>query len=225
MLELLFQSVLGDTFAAGDFLICTAASLVLGAVIALGYMFRNRYTASFVMTLALLPAIVQMVIVMVNGNLGVGVAVAGTFSLVRFRSVPGNAREIGSVFLSMAVGLATGMGYLGIAAVFTVIMVLFSLLYTVIGFGKADIADRDLKITLPENIDYSELFDDLFQQYTKKTELVRVRTTNMGSLYQLQYRIRLRDPKDTKELIDALRCRNGNLDISCTVAAYNREEL
>lgn len=225
MLDWLTGSVLSDNFTISNFIVCTVVSLLLGAVIAVGYMFRSQYTRSFVMTLALLPAIVQMVIFMVNGNLGVGVAVAGTFSLVRFRSVPGNAREICSVFLSMAVGLSTGMGYLGIAAVFTVIMVLFSYFYTLIGFGAGDVLERDLKITIPENIDYSELFDDLFKIYTKKAVLTKVRTTNMGSLYQLVYRIVLRDTLDVKAFMDEIRCRNGNLDICLSVTAYSKEEL
>lgn len=225
MPDFIFSSVLRDSVTPAAFFLCTAVSLVLGALTAAGYMFRNHYSKSFVVTLALLPAIVQMVIFMVNGNLGVGVAVAGTFSLVRFRSVPGSAREIGSVFLSMAVGLATGMGYLGIAACFTVIMVAFSLLYTLVGFGEGNRAARELKITLPENVDYSELFDDLFEKYAKNVQLLKVRTTNMGSLYQLVYRLELRDDKQLKEFLDALRCRNGNLDISCAVPELGREEL
>lgn len=225
MLDKLFLSIIEDGVTAGSFLLCTAVSLILGAVVAFSYMFRSQYSKSFVVTLALLPAIVQMIILMVNGNLGVGVAVAGTFSLVRFRSVPGNAREIGSVFLSMAVGLSTGMGYIGVAAIFTVIIVLISVFYSLVGFGNNQKGDRELKITIPENVDYSELFDDIFKQYTTSAELVRVRTTNMGSLFQLIYRIKLRDVNETKKMIDDLRCRNGNLDIVCSLPSYGREEL
>ena len=221
----MFNSVIETGITSSTFFVCVMASLFLGAVIALSYMFRSQYSKSFVVTLALLPAIVQMIIMMVNGNIGVGVAVAGAFNLVRFRSVPGNAREIGSVFLSMAVGLATGMGFIWVAAVFTAIMVVFTLFYNLVGFGKAKSADRELKITIPENIDYTNLFDDLLKKYTSFSELVRVRTVNMGSLFQLVYKVRLRDVNKTKQFLDELRCRNGNLDIVCTLPAYGKEEL
>lgn len=221
----MFESIIESGITTGTFLICILASLFLGAVIALSYTFRSQYSKNFVLTLALLPAIVQMVIMMVNGNIGVGVAVAGAFSLVRFRSVPGNAREIGSVFLSMAVGLATGMGFIWVAAVFTVIIVVLSLFYNLIGLGNTKSAERELKITIPENIDFTNLFDDVFKEYTTYSELVRVRTVNMGSLFQLVYRVRLRDVNQTKEFLDTLRCRNGNLDIVCTLPAYGKEEL
>lgn len=221
----MFESIIKNEITTTSFLICILASLFLGAVIALSYTFRSQYSKNFVLTLALLPAIVQMVIMMVNGNIGVGVAVAGAFSLVRFRSVPGNAREIGSVFLSMAVGLATGMGFIWVAAVFTAIIVILTVFYTFIGLGSTKSAERELKITIPENIDFTNLFDDVFKEYTTFNELVRVRTVNMGSLFQLVYRVRLRDVNKTKEFLDTLRCRNGNLDISCSLPAYGKEEL
>ena len=221
----MFETIIENGISATTFLVCTLVSLILGVVIALGYMFRSQYSKSFVVTLALLPAIVQMIIMMVNGNIGVGVAVAGAFNLVRFRSVPGNAREIGSVFLSMAIGLATGMGFIWVAAIFTAIMVVFTVFYTIVGFGKAKSAEREVKITIPENIDYTNLFDDVFKEYTSFSELVKVRTVNMGSLFQLVYRVRLRDVNKTKEFLDTLRCRNGNLDIICSLPAYGKEEL
>ena len=221
----MFETIIENEISATAFLVCTLASLLLGIVIALGYMFRSQYSKSFVVTLALLPAIVQMIIMMVNGNIGVGVAVAGAFNLVRFRSVPGNAREIGSVFLSMAIGLATGMGFIWVAVIFTAIMVVFTVFYTVVGFGRAKSAEREVKITIPENIDYTNLFDDVFKEYTSFSELVKVRTVNMGSLFQLVYRVRLRDVNKTKEFLDTLRCRNGNLDIVCSLPAYGKEEL
>lgn len=221
----MFESIIENDISVVSFLVCTLVSLLLGAVIASIYMFRSQYSKSFVVTLALLPAIVQMIIMMVNGNIGVGVAVAGAFSLVRFRSVPGNAREIGSVFLSMAVGLATGMGFVCVAAIFTAIMAIFIFIYTLSGFGSVKSCERELKITIPENIDYTNLFDDLFDQYTSFNELVRVRTTNMGSLYQLVYRVRIRDVNKVKEFLDDLRCRNGNLDILCSLPSYSKEEL
>ena len=228
MLDSLLGSVLStvtSTFSITSFLMCTLASLVLGAVIAAAHMFRGTYTKSFVVTLALLPAVVQMVIMLVNGNLGAGVAVAGAFSLVRFRSAPGTAKEICSIFLAMAVGLATGMGYLGVAALFTAILCLVSVAYTLTGFGEGKQAEKDLKITIPESLDYTGMFEDLFDRYTRSHELLSVRTTDMGSLFKLHYRIVLKDVSKEKEFIDELRCRNGNLEISCGRVAVSREDL
>lgn len=221
----LFQSVLATTISAGSFMLCTAASLLLGAGIALCYMFKNHCSKSFVVTLAMLPAIVQVVIMMVNGNIGTGVAVMGAFSLVRFRSAPGNAKEIGGIFLAMAVGLATGMGYIGIAVLVTILLCAVNLLYTATPFGETKRGVKELRITIPESLDYTGIFDDLFSQYTSKAELVRVKTSHMGSLYQLSYQIILKDDNKEKEFIDAIRCRNGNLDIICSRETLDKDEL
>jgi len=177
------------------------------------------------MTLAILPAVVQAVIMLVNGNLGTGVAVMGAFGLVRFRSAPGNAREIGSVFLAMAIGLATGMGYLGIAVLLLLIIGAAILILTEIPFGSQSFSQKELKVTIPENLDYAGIFDDLFEKYTKSAELMKVRTTNMGSLYELCYRIELKKEEEEKAMLDDIRCRNGNLTIVCGRIAENREEL
>lgn len=207
-------------------LICTMVSIVLGLGVALIYMYKNEYSSNFVFTLALLPAMVQIVIMMVNGNLGAGVAVMGAFSLVRFRSVAGSSKEISSIFFSMALGLATGMGYIGYAVIFFVIIGGMMFLLTHIGFGNKKASDKELKITIPESLDYNGIFDDLFEKYTTKAELMRVRTTNMGSLYELQYSIKLNSQSQEKEFIDALRCRNGNLNIICGRTPKNpKEEL
>jgi uncharacterized membrane protein YhiD involved in acid resistance len=164
---------------------------------------------------------------MVNGNVGAGVAVAGAFSLVRFRSVPGTAREIGTLFLAMAAGLICGMGYLGYAVLFSVVMGAAMVLLNQFGFGasKDGSAEKMLRITIPEDLNYSEIFDDLFAQYTSRCEVFSVKTTNMGSLFRLQYQITLRDEKKEKEFIDALRCRNGNLEISIARQEANPYEL
>ena len=212
----LFDSDMTSVISLPDFLICVGTALLLGLVLALSYMHRSRYTKSFVITLALLPAVVCVVIMMVNGNVGAGVAVAGAFSLVRFRSVPGTAKEITMLFLAMGAGLICGMGYLGFAAVFTLVMCLASLLYNRLDLGAARNAAiyKTLNITVPEDLNYSTIFDDIFAQYTASCELIRVKTTNMGSLFRLTYNIALKDPAREKEMIDALRCRNGNLEIS-----------
>ena len=219
MLDSIFRGVFDTAATAvipvGDFLLCVGVSLVLGLVLALGFMYRSRYTRSFVVTLALLPSVVCVVIMMVNGNIGAGVAVAGAFSLVRFRSVPGTAREITMLFLAMGAGLIAGMGYLGYAALFTVIMALVSVLYHVLGLGgRTARIHKTMTVTIPEDLNYTEVFTDIFDQYTTECNLVRVKTTNMGSLFRLTYELTLADETKEKEMIDQLRCRNGNLEIS-----------
>ncbi len=219
-----------DTILTGDItweilLTCTATSLVLGVVCAIVFMFRNTYTKSFVITLALLPAIVQTVIMLVNGNLGTGVAVMGAFSLVRFRSVPGSAREICSLFLAMALGLATGMGYIGIAVFLAVVLNLVQVLLVLSKFGEGVSEEKELKITIPESLDYTGIFDDIFVTHTRRAELMRVKTSNMGSLYELCYRVTLKNRNTEKQMIDEIRCRNGNLTIVCGKVPVSREEL
>ena len=166
---------------------------------------------------------VQTVIMLVNGNLGTGVAVMGAFSLVRFRSLPGNAREIGSIFLAMALGLAAGMGYLGTAMLLMIVSGGITILLISLPAGRA--GRKELKITIPENLDYSGIFDDIFAKYTKKSELVRVRTVNMGSLYELCYQVDLKSEFIEKNLLDEIRCRNGNLTIVCGRLPDGRDEL
>ena len=207
--------ITGTEITVSAFFICTAVSLLLGLGAALLSMYKSKYSRSFVVTLALLPAMVQLIIMLVNGNIGAGVAVAGAFGLIRFRSAPGSAREIGLVFLATAIGLATGMGYVAIATVFFVIIALVMLLLTLTGFGAGAADERELKITIPESLDYDSLFDDLFEKYTRSAELERVKTTNMGTLYELSYKIVLRESHGTKAFLDELRTRNGNLNIVC----------
>ena len=196
-------------------LLCTGAALILGILIAVFYMLDNHYTKNFVITLALLPALVQIVILIVNGNLGASVAVLGTFSLVRFRSAPGTSKEIMSVFFAMAVGLACGMGQLVFAAIVTVIISLVMLVLTKSHFGEKRGDWKHLKIVIPENLDYNDIFDDIFETYASKISLDKVKTINLGSMYELDYHIILKDVRKEKEMIDEIRCRNGNLSITC----------
>lgn len=211
-----FSSVIEGTITLKSFLICTAVSIILGVLTALVFRFRNRCSRGFAVTLALLPAVVEMVIMLVNGNIGAGVAVAGAFSLVRFRSAPGTAGEIVSIFLAMTIGLATGMGYIVPAIIFFIIMAAFMLILNGLNFGKGDESLRTLKVTIPENLDYDGIFDDLFRIYTAGHELEKVKTTNMGTLYELQYMISLKGKEVPKEFIDEIRVRNGNLNITCS---------
>ena len=205
----------GTEITLEAFLICTAVSLALGFGTAALCMFKNRSSQSFALTLAVLPVVVQTVIMLVNGNIGAGVAVAGTFSLVRFRSVAGSAREICMIFLTMAMGLAAGMGYVGLAVLLFLIVGAFLVILMVLGFGAGRADRRELKITIAEGNDYDSIFDDLFEKYTTYAEETKVKTTNMGTLYELTYEIVMKDRSQTREFLDELRCRNGNLTITC----------
>lgn len=225
MLDSLLALSSTASISIGNLLVCTLASLVLGLGVAGIYMYRNKYSKNFVVTLALMPAMVQLVIMIVNGNLGVGVAVMGAFSLVRFRSIPGSSREIGSIFFAMAVGLATGMGYLAIAALFLLVVGLMTMFLNTISFGEPKTNEKELRITIPESLDYTGLFDDLFGKYALKSELIRIKTTNMGSLYELRYHIVLKGTETEKSFLDELRCRNGNLNISFGRVSTRSDEL
>lgn len=233
MLDLLFSSVLNQTAStssvaaasAGGFALCTIASILCGLVCAFVYMYRHDYSKGFVVTLAIMPVIVQMVILLVNGNLGAGIAVMGVFNLVRFRSIAGTAKDIGSVFLAMAIGLATGMGYLGLAVLLTVVVAILNFVYVTSGFGEAGGQAKLLKITVPEDLQFEGMFDQVLSRYSGTFKLEDIETTNMGSLYQLRYRIVLRESASQKDLIDDLRCLNGNLKISLSMAPVGKEML
>ena len=222
MLNTIFRGVFdsdaqaASAISVGEFLLCLAVSLLVGLLLAGAYTVKNRYTKSFLLTLAILPAVVCVVIMMVNGNIGTGVAVAGTFSLVRFRSVPGTAKEICAIFLAMCTGLIAGMGYLGYAVLFALVLSGVTVVYNCFDFGSKDRQERYkiLHIVIPEELNYTEVFDEVFQEYTQTHDLEQVKTTNMGSLFKLTYNIVLKDIRTEKEFIDKLRCRNGNLEVS-----------
>ncbi len=223
----IFDTELTAVISVSNFLLCMGVSFVIGVLIAFSYMYRTRYTKSFVVTLAILPAVVCVVIMMVNGNVGTGVAVAGAFSLVRFRSVPGTAKEIGTLFLAMGAGLISGMGYLGYAVLFTVIMCGIFMLYNLLDFGARKNAAiyKTVHVTIPENLDYTDVFEEIFRTYTKSFELTNVKTKNMGSLFRLTYDVVLKDAAKEKEMIDKLRCRNGNLEINVSKQSMMNMEL
>lgn len=228
-LDLLFTGVFESTTTTavdvGGFLICMVVALLIGVFLAWGYTMQGKYSKSFVTTLAVLPAVVSMVIMMVNGNVGTGVAVAGAFSLVRFRSVPGTAKEMGTIFIAVGSGLAIGMGYVGLAVVFTLLITAFSALLGMTGFGEDDKLRRTLNIVIPEDLNYTDVFDDLFGMYTKSCSMNYVKTTNMGSLFKLSYDIELKTDGIEKSFIDELRCRNGNLEITITKQSRVSSEL
>ena len=198
---------------------------MLGGLIAFTANFRAKQSKSFLLALFLIPAIVQTVIMLVNGSVGTGVAVMGAFSLVRFRSVAGSAKEIVSIFLAMATGLATAMGYIGLAIVIVSILCIAMIIASFIRLKEKDDLVRELKITVPEDLNYAHSFDDVFEKYTKTYKLQNVKTTNMGSLYKLSYNIELRSEDDIQDFINDLRCRNGNLEISVMIPAVPEATL
>ncbi len=219
----MLESILNDSTASvdlADALVCIGVAIVLGFIISFTHKITTKSTKNFLITLTVLPVLVQVVILLINGNLGTSVAVAGAFSLIRFRSMPGNSKEIISVFWAMAVGLALGMGYVGYAVLFTVIVAILMVLVNKVTFDKHEEARRKLKVVIPENMDYEEVFQDIFSKYTKNAELHKVKTTNMGSMYELQYLVELKDGTKQKELMDEIRCRNGNL-----LVMLEREEV
>ena len=231
MLEQTFTSLYGTTesvisnVTTASFLWCTLVSIVLGIAVAFIYMFRHNHTKNFVVTLALMPLIVQMVITLVNGNLGAGIAVMGVFNLVRFRSIPGSAKDIGSVFLAMAIGLATGMGFIGLAVLFTLIVALVNVAFVLSPLGRVREPEMALHITVPEDLEYRGMFEDALARWAETCTLVSVETTNMGSLFQLRYRVRLKDAGTEKQLIDEIRCLNGNLKVSFGLVPTQKEAL
>ncbi len=227
MLNLISENILNSTtgITVTTFLLCIAVGLFIGFLLALTYRRRSKSSPGFLVTLAMLPSVVAMVILMVNGNIGAGVAVAGAFSLVRFRSVPGTAKEICAIFIAMAAGLAVGMGYLVLAVLFTIILALTELCYGTRAMQAfyGMVQERQLRITIPEDLDYTDIFDDIFEKFFTACELIEVKTTNMGSLFRLTYRTVLKDGVSEKKMIDDLRIRNGNLEISFSRPLNNNE--
>lgn len=218
----LFASIFtaGAGLTLKSYLVALVTSLLCGLIVLLATSFKNNVTKSFAVTVLLLPAIVQTVIMMVNGNVGTGIAVAGAFSLVRFRSVPGKAREIASIFLAMTAGLASAAGYVGIAILFTAVISVIMLVFSLIPIKRE--REYELHVTVPESLNFDGAFEGVFKEYAKSARLVKTKTSNMGSLYKLTYIIDLKDPSRSKEMIDALRERNGNLEISlCTAPEEN----
>ncbi|MDR0877121.1 MAG: DUF4956 domain-containing protein [Treponema sp.] len=206
-------------------ILCSLFSLAAGLAIALIYRKQNQTNSAFVVTLALLPIAIQSIIMVVNGNLGTGIAVMGAFGLVRFRSVPGSAKELITIVFDMAVGLATGVGQIWYALGFVILVSFMLVLFRAIKFGEDKDTFKILKIVIPEDVDYTTAFEDIFREYTYKAKLERVRTIDLGSLYELRYGIELKDLGKEKELLDKVRQRNSNLDVSCSVRPPDQNTL
>ena len=224
----MFSSILTGTegsLTIQNALLCMLVSILLGLLIAVIYGAQGTCSKNFMLTLTLLPVLVQMVIMLVNGNLGTSVAVLGAFSLVRFRSVPGSSKEMAVIFFAMAVGLATGTGFLSFAVVMTIMIGGVFLVLGKTRFGESKQENKDLRITIAEHLDYTEIFDDIFRKYTDSCSLQRVKTTQLGGMYELEYHITLKENAKKKEVLDEIRCRNGNLTIVCGRRAAIQEEL
>lgn len=221
----LFKTIFTGTFTVGQLIIAIVASLVLGLLVSLYYIYKSQHTKSLALSLILIPAIEAVVIMMVNGSLGAGIAVAGSFALIRFRSVKGSAKELTCIFLAMAIGIVCGTGYIAIAALFTLLLLAVSFILTTIGFGKDGVNEKYLKVTIPESLNYDEAFEDILNKYTSSHELISIKTLNLGSLFRVEYDVNMKDLKQVKEMIDELRTRNGNLEIMCGSKAGEKEEL
>ena len=221
----LFKTIFTGSFTLMQFLVAVGVSLVLGFVVSLYYMYKSQHTKSLAVSLVLIPAIEAIVIMMVNGNLGAGIAVAGSFALIRFRSVKGSAKELTCIFLAMAAGIVCGTGYVAVAAIFTLLLLVVAFILTTLGFGRDGVNNKYLKITIPESLNYDDAFDDVLNKYTSSHELISVKTLNLGSLYRVEYDINVKDLKQVKNMIDELRTINGNLEIMCGSKAGEKEEL
>lgn len=209
----MLTTLLTHPLTLSSLLLCFGAAMVLGVLTALVFRAGSKTSSSFFLTLSLLPLMIAVIIMLVNGNVGAGVAVAGAFALVRFRSVPGTAREIAAIFCCMAEGLAVGMGYVGVAAILFVCVAALTLALTFTGFGKPAASQKQLKITIPESLDYNALFDDIFAKYGVKAQLVRIKSTAMGTMFDLTYDVTMPGAQVPKAFLDDLRTRNGNLSI------------
>ena len=224
-MENILSSIFTGSLTLGQFLLAVSASMALGFIAAVVFMYRNTYTKSFITALVLIPAIETVVIMLVNDNLGVGLSVAGSFALIRFRSVKGNAKELAAVFLAMTIGIICGTGYVTIAAIFTLLLCAVMFLLALTGFGKASENDRYLKITIPESLNYDEVFDTVLDKYCSAWDLESIKTLTLGSLFRVEYKVTMKDFNQTKKMIDEIRTRNGNLEIMCSKPATNRDEL
>ena len=219
----MFESIFSTTAASismENWIVCIGVAIILGVIISFVHKLTTKTTPNFLLTLAILPVLVQVVILLINGNLGTSLAVAGAFSLIRFRSMPGNSKEIISVFWAMAIGLALGMGYVVFALVVTLIVAVLMIIINKVTNKITDLSERKLKIIIPENLDYEEVFNDIFPKYTDKINLEKVKTTNMGSMYELQYIVSIKKDIKEKDFLDEIRVRNGNM-----LVMLERQEL
>ena len=214
-------------YETSDVFICMAAAIALGILIACCYMFKNEYSRNLIISVSIMPVIVSMLIMLVTlqAQLNAAIAIGGVFALTRFRSAQGTSKEITQILLAMATGLIIGLGYIAIAAILVVVVEAMCIIFNLTKFGEANAKRRTLKVTIPEELDYNDIFDDLFDKYTLNASLIKVKLKNLGTLFQLTYDITLKDVKQEKQFIDEIRVRNANLDILCSKVISNSDEL
>lgn len=222
MFESLFHP---GSFVYQQVLLVISSSLICGLLLATIYKISNTTQSKYPIILAIIPVVCALIIMLINGNIGASIAIAASFGIIRFRSAPGTAAEIGYLFVALMLGLMNGMGYILLSLVSLVVVSLFILILEKIGFASPTVKDKRLRITIPENYNYANLFTDIFEKYTTNTDLIRVRTTNMGTLYELTYKLQLKDQNEEKPFIDELRCRNGNLDITLGILDREKNEM
>ena len=223
-MDFLFRQVATDTPLG--FAIVMGIALLCGIIISAVYRLGTDRPSKYIMiTAIIMPAVVQTVIMLVNGSVGAGVAVAGAFSLVRFRSVPGSSRDICILFLAMASGIGSGMGYIWYSLIFTIAISLIVIIAEKIIPSEHNKNSRLLRILVTEDMDYNGLFDDIFKEFTTSCRLDYVKTIRMGTMYELVYVITCKKDKSEKEMLDKIRCRNGNLSVSCGLIPDSKDEL
>lgn len=223
----MFDSIYSSSVTASQFFLMAGVSVVSGALYAFLMARRVRSTKRFFIVVSLLPFVIASVITFVNGNIGAGVAIGGAFGLIRFRSAQGTADEIAAILIAMGAGIAFGMGYLAYGVIILLALGLLYVLFSCLKLfdSKRASEERLLKVTVPESLEYTDMFDDVFAQYLKSVERIGVKTTGMGSMFRLSFLIRMKDPKQEKSFIDAIRVRNGNLEISLLPYSEQQAQL
>lgn len=226
MLETIIQSTDGSSLTIVNTFIVMIAALILGLMISLVYMRTTKksgYSPSFTITLIMLPVIISIIILLVGNNVARAFSLAGAFSLIRFRSAPGEPKDIAYVFFTLAVGLCCGMGYIGYAVIFTMALCFVMLVLDTTKFAMPKTKAMKLKIIVPEDLNYEGVFDEVLKNYSKTYFIETIRTRDFGALFELNYSIELLEGVNQKQLIDDLRCRNGNLNITLTLNAQSEK--
>lgn len=223
ILQTIISSTTGEAFTLANTLTIIFSAIILGLIISIAYIKTNKkngYSSNFPITLIMLPVIIAIIILLVGNNIATAFSLAGAFSIIRFRSAPGDPKDIAYVFFTLAVGLTCGMGYIIYAVIFTIILCTLMILLDVTKFGKAKSKTMQLKITVPEDLNYEEAFEEILESHTNSYHVENIRTRDFGALFELTYKVNLKENANQKDFIDALRCRNGNLNINLTLSGF-----
>lgn len=225
----MLQSILsttGESFTLINAIVVMISSIILGLVISSVYLFTHRRESTqqgFIITLVMLPIVISVIILLIGNNVARAFSLAGAFSIIRFRSAPGDAKDMSYIFFTLAVGLACGMGYIGYATLITIVLCVLMIILSMTGYGQSKTTHLQLKITVPEHLNYQDLFDDVLEDYTTSYRLERVKTREFGALFEVSYRIQLKDKTKQKEFLDLIRCRNGNLNVSLILCDFGTD--